>query len=119
MSAPPRLTREVRGFPRRQAPAHLQPYLDCVDGAVAIGGQMGPDGRQLTACYSLWRGGREVGEVEIEIPRQPVSREPQPIIFQPSEDCRLPMAVAGGALIGALVSLWVVVFLIAWLGTPQ
>lgn len=55
--------------PASEAPAHLQPYLDCVDGALAVGGTMiGPDGSILTA-WALFRGNEEVGLVLIELPK--------------------------------------------------
>lgn len=58
----------LRGRPIESAPAYLRSYLDCVDGAFAVGGWFTADGRQTHAKWSLSRGGEEVGIVVIAVP---------------------------------------------------
>lgn len=59
----------VKGIDPRRAPPHLQPYLDCVDGAVAVGGKIDLNGRQTHSIWELHRGGRPVGRVTIAEPK--------------------------------------------------
>lgn len=57
------------GPPMASAPQYLKPYLDAVDGAMAVGGWLTDQGRQTHATWALFRGGEEVGRVTVEVPR--------------------------------------------------
>lgn len=65
MSIPERSV-PFRGCPMEHAPRWLQPYLDCVDGAVLIAATFRPGGRE-TVEVALFRGGEQVGQVLVEV----------------------------------------------------
>lgn len=57
---------EFRGVPIVRAPGYLRSYLDCVDGAVAVGGSIAPDG-QRSAIWALYRKGEVVAQITVDV----------------------------------------------------
>lgn len=54
------------GRPMNSAPAYLLPWLDTVDGAIAIGGIIGPEG-MTHASWELCRGGEPVARITVDV----------------------------------------------------
>lgn len=114
MSGAPSLTMLVRGCDPARAPADLLPYLDCVDGAICLGGQQDRHGRWVSHSWALCRGGVQVGIVTLEGGPKPIRpRRSEPTLADLARERqaqRFPALLAGiaAALMGVTLALLLV-----------